>query len=264
MNLLKCLNRLQSSFKKLKIFCFAFVQFFLLTAYVNAENNFVESEMGQQSSFKGKVLDNDNTPLIGVAVSVKGKSVKTMTDSEGGFTLRAALGDIIIFNYIGFETLEFVVNSLDPAVIKLTPTTSALNEVTVTALGIKREKKSLGYSVQEIKGEVFEKVKEPNIIASLTGQVAGLTVYNKTGTFQAPAFNIRGSSSILVVIDGVPMGTDTWSINPDDVDKIDVIKGATGAALYGAAGSNGVIMVTTKKGGNNPRGLSINFNSSTV
>src|SRR5690606_18321242 len=264
MNLLKCFNRLQSSFKKLKIFCFAFVQFFLLTAYVNAENNFVESEIIRQSSFKGKVVDENNLPLIGVSASVKGKSISTMTNAEGEFSLRAAVGDVVVFSYMGFETFEYPVRTLEPAFVKLVPTTSALNEVTVTALGIKREKKSLGYSVQEIKGEVFEKVKEPNIIASLTGQVAGLTVYNKTGTFQAPAFNIRGSSSILVVIDGVPMGTDTWSINPDDGDKIDVIKGATGAALYGAAGSNGVIMVTTKKGGNNPRGLSVNFNSSSV
>src|SRR5690606_12165877 len=166
---------------------------------------------------------------------------------------------------IGYEKQEIVVtNAEKPLTVRMNPIPSALNEVSVTALGIKREKKSLGYSVQEVKGEVFEKIKEPNIIASLTGQVAGLTVYNKTGTFQAPTFNIRGSSSILVVIDGVPMGTDTWSINPDDVEKMDVIKGGTGAALYGAQGANGVIMITTKKGGNNPQGLSINVNSSTV
>src|SRR5690606_30033809 len=212
----------------------------------------------------GKVVDDQGLPLPGVSVNLKNSELSTVTDAEGNYRVVATSPALLIFSFLGFEKQEVLINSTEPQTIRLNPVISALNEVTVTALGIKRERKSLGYSVQEVKGEVFEKVKEPNIIASLTGQVAGLTVYNKTGTFQAPAFNIRGSSSILVVIDGVPMGTDTWSINPDDVDKIDVIKGATGAALYGAQGSNGVIMITTKKGGNNPQGLSINFNSSTV
>lgn len=217
-----------------------------------------------QQVLMGKVVDDQGLPLPGVSVNLKNSEMSAVTDAEGNFRIAATSPSLLVFSFLGFEKQEVLINSTEPQTIRLNPVISALNEVTVTALGIKRERKSLGYSVQEVKGEVFEKVKEPNIIASLTGQVAGLTVYNKTGTFQAPAFNIRGSSSILVVIDGVPMGTDTWSINPDDVDKIDVIKGATGAALYGAQGSNGVIMITTKKGGNNPQGLSINFNSSTV
>ncbi|MEJ5963496.1 SusC/RagA family TonB-linked outer membrane protein [Pedobacter immunditicola] len=219
----------------------------------------------KQNIITGKVVDEMGLPVPGVSVKIKNTQKGAITDSDGVYQLPAEAGNtILIFSFVGYEPQEILVRNSRPLAVILKPGANALNEVSVTALGIKREKKSLGYSVQEIKGDVFEKVKEPNIMSSLTGQVAGLTVYNKTGTFDAPTFNIRGSSSILVVIDGVPMGTDTWSINPDDVDKMDVIKGGTGAALYGAQGANGVIMITTKKGGNNPQGLSINFNSSTV
>lgn len=219
----------------------------------------------QQRVIRGKVVDDQETPLQGVSVYVKGREISAVTDSKGTFTI-SAIGNqtTLVFSFLGYEEQELLITGNEPLTVILQAGTQALNEVSVTALGIKREKKSLGYSVQEIKGEVFEKIKEPNIMSSLTGQVAGLTVYNRTGTFEAPSFNIRGSSSILVVIDGVPMGTDTWSINPDDVEKMDVIKGGTGAALYGAQGANGVIMITTKKGGNNARGLSVNFNSSSV
>jgi TonB-linked SusC/RagA family outer membrane protein len=218
----------------------------------------------QVLEIEGTVLDELGNTLPGATIRVKGSSRSAITNNDGKFTIAVERDEVLQVNYIGFEQQEIVVSDVKKLSIVLKASLSALNEVSVTALGIKREKKSLGYAVQEIKGEVFEKVKEPNIISSLTGQVAGLTVYNKTGTFQAPTFNIRGASSILVVIDGIPRGTDTWAINPDDVEKIDVIKGATGAALYGAQGSNGVIMITTKKGGNNPQGLSINVNSSTV
>lgn len=218
-----------------------------------------------QTVLTGKVTDTKDLPLPGVSVRLKGTNVGAITDTDGKFSIRAPKAmAVLLFSYIGFESQEIAVSNDNPITVVLQSMPSALNEVSVTALGIKREKKSLGYAVQEVKGETFEKVKEPNIISSLTGQIAGLTVYNKTGTFEAPSFNIRGSSSILIVIDGVPMGTDTWSINPDDIDKMDVIKGGTGAALYGAQGANGVIMITTKKGGNNPQGLSINLNSSAV
>lgn len=218
----------------------------------------------QMSDIQGTVQDEAGNTLPGATIRVKGTSRSAITGSTGKFTITAVKDEVLLINYIGFDQQEIVVSDNKTLNIVLKASLSALNEVSVTALGIKREKKSLGYAVQEIKGEIFEKVKEPNIISSLTGQVAGLTVYNKTGTFQAPAFNIRGASSILVVIDGIPRGTDTWAINPDDVEKIDVIKGATGAALYGSQGSNGVIMITTKKGGNNPQGLSVNVNSSSV
>lgn len=218
----------------------------------------------QMKEIRGLVKNEFGENLLNVTVRVKGQNTITVTNNSGEFTISANVGDTLVFSLVGYESMEFIVNQSSSITIQLTTLSTELSEVTVTALGIKREKKSLGYSVQEIKGETFDKIKEPNIIASLTGQVAGLTVYNKTGTFQAPAFNIRGATNILIVIDGVPMGTDTWSINPDDVEKMDVIKGATGAALYGAAGANGVIMISTKKGANNDSGLSINFNSSSV
>ncbi len=137
-----------------------------------------------------------------------------------------------------------------------------IDEVVITALGIKKEKKALGYAVQEVKGDVFEKAKEPNFINSLSGRVAGLNIKNSTDLFQDPGISLRGAKP-LIVIDGVPDRTaDLWRINADDIDNISVLKGATASALYGSVGKDGAIMITTKRGKKGK--MSISFNNSTM
>ncbi|ASW73979.1 TonB-dependent receptor [Chryseobacterium piperi] len=137
-----------------------------------------------------------------------------------------------------------------------------IDEVVITALGIKKEKKTIGYAVQEVKGEIFEKVKEPNFINSLSGRVAGLNIKNSTDLFQDPGISLRGAKP-LIVIDGVPDRTaDLWRINADDIDNISVLKGPTASALYGSVGKDGAIMITTKKGKKGR--MSISFNNSTM
>ncbi|WP_407477327.1 SusC/RagA family TonB-linked outer membrane protein [Elizabethkingia anophelis] len=137
-----------------------------------------------------------------------------------------------------------------------------IDEVVITALGIKKEKKALGYAVQEVKGDVFEKAKEPNFINSLSGRVAGLNIRNSTDLFQDPGINLRGAKP-LIVIDGVPDRTaDLWRVNADDIDNISVLKGPTASALYGSVGKDGAIMITTKKGKKGK--LTVSFNNSTM
>lgn len=227
-------------------------------------NSFLSNSKSQISiDLRGTVVDDEGIALPGVSVLVKQTKNGTVTDGEGKFALKADKGSVLVFSLIGFENQEVTITDASPLKVVLKIAATALNEVSVTALGIKRETKSLGYAVQEVKGEVFKKVKEPNILSNLTGRVAGLTINNRTGTFEEPFFNIRGATGILFVVDGVPT-KDTWSINPEDVEKMDIIKGPTGAALYGSDGINGVIMITTKKGGNNPQGLSVEINSSST
>lgn len=219
----------------------------------------------QNNGITGRVIDEKNNPIAGATVTSNESNSSTSTNQDGEFALQSSVPiKKVTVSSVGYMTKEINVLNNSPLTVQLLPEITAINDVVVTALGIKRDKKSLGYAVQEVSGQAFEKVKETNIMSSLTGQVAGLTVYNRTGTFDAPVFDIRGSSSILIVIDGIPVGTDTWSINPDDIEKLDVIKGGTGAALYGAQGANGVIMITTKKGAANGRKSSINVNSSAV
>ncbi|WP_407483102.1 SusC/RagA family TonB-linked outer membrane protein [Elizabethkingia meningoseptica] len=137
-----------------------------------------------------------------------------------------------------------------------------IDEVIITALGIKKEKKALGYAVQEVKGDIFEKAKEPNFVNALSGRVAGLNIKNSTDLFQDPGISLRGSKP-LIVIDGIPDRTaDLWKINADDIDNISVLKGPTASALYGSVGKDGAIMITTKKGKKGK--MSVSFNNSTM
>ncbi|MDO6490026.1 MULTISPECIES: SusC/RagA family TonB-linked outer membrane protein [unclassified Cellulophaga] len=201
-----------------------------------------------QQTITGSVVDEGNTPLMGVSIVVANTTNGTTTDFDGNYTINAAKGDVLTFSSMGFKTKQITV--LNAAVINVTllEDAAALEEVVVTALGIKREKKALGYAVQEVKGASLEKAKEPNLVNSLTGKVAGLNIKNSTDLFQNPKISLRGATP-LVVIDGIPdRSADIWKINSDDVESISVLKGATASALYGSAGRNGAIMITSKKG----------------
>ncbi|MDF2187249.1 SusC/RagA family TonB-linked outer membrane protein [Paraflavitalea sp. CAU 1676] len=217
-----------------------------------------------QNPVSGKVISvKDQLPVAGASVVVKGTATGSSTAGDGAFTIVAKTGDVLVVSGVGFLTKEVAVkgSSLEVA---LEVDARSLNEVVVTALGIKKDKKKLGYAVQEVKGEDLVKAREPNPINSLVGKVAGLTVGASAEMLAAPQLVLRGSGIGLFVVDGVPINSDTWNISPDDIESYTVLKGATASALYGSRGQYGAVMITTKRGSRDKRGYSIEFNSSTM
>lgn len=211
-----------------------------------------------QQELKGKVTDGQGQPLAGVNISVLGKNTGAATNFDGEFTINATQGDMLEFTYIGMKTQRLTVGNQDFLEVVLEEDQNQLDEVVVTALGLEREKKALGYSVQEISGELVQEVKGTDVATALTGKVAGLWVQNSTEFNEAPDLSLRGVSP-LIVIDGIPYGNmGLGEIAQDDIESINVLKGATASALYGARGGNGAIMITTKKQGNE---ITINSNS---
>ncbi|MEI9955503.1 MAG: TonB-dependent receptor plug domain-containing protein [Ferruginibacter sp.] len=140
----------------------------------------------------------------------------------------------------------------------------SLTEVVVTAYGIKKEVKRIGYSVQEVKGSDLTKARDANPINSLAGKVAGLSVGASSEMLGRPEIVLRGSKDLLFVVDGVPVNTDTWNISPDDIESYTVLKGANAAALYGFRGQNGAIVITTKRGSKEKKGWQVDVNTSTT
>jgi TonB-linked SusC/RagA family outer membrane protein len=223
----------------------------------------------------GKVTSaTDGAPIPGVSVIIKGTSVGTSTDTEGKFTLTApsAANDVLVISFIGFATQEISLQDRTNVDVVLKEDATELNEVVVTALGIEKDRKSLGYSVTEVKGEQFTQAREVNVANSLVGKVAGVNV---TGVAGGPGSSsnviIRGVSTLtessqpLYVINGVPMSNESnklvgqWvnepdrgdgiaNLNPDDIESMSVLKGAAAAALYGSRAKAGVILITTKSG----------------
>ncbi|MCW3466707.1 SusC/RagA family TonB-linked outer membrane protein [Chitinophaga nivalis] len=213
---------------------------------------------------QGVVTDaGDNNLLPGVVITVKGKAKGTNTDATGKYTLAGiSPDDILRFSLLGYKPLEIPVNGRKELNISLQADVAGLSEVVVTALGIQKEKKSLGYAVQSVKGESMTQAREPNLVSSLTGRVAGLVIRNSTDMFRDAAILLRGTKP-LIVIDGIPDQTaDMWKINPDDVESINVLKGTSASALYGSIGQFGALMITTKRG--KGKELTVDFNSSTM
>jgi len=212
---------------------------------------------------RGKVVDQENKPLEGASVHVKGNTSRgTITNKEGEFSLSVKRGDVLVVSSVGFDAQEFPIQNGDAIDIFLKPSQGSLNEVVITALGIKKEKRKVAYASQEVKGSELEKAREPNVLSNLTGKVAGLSIQTKSTLFENPEVSLRGGSTI-VVIDGVPTTSDFWNINPDDIENITVLKGTSATALYGSLGINGAIMITTKKGKSGANGVEVSFNSST-
>lgn len=216
-----------------------------------------------QRTVTGKVISSENKqPLPGATVIVKGSNTTAVTDTNGEFSIPAGEKDLLIISNVGYGIRE--VKTTESGAVALVAETRNLDEIVVTALGIKKEKKKLGYAVQEVKGEDLLKAREPNAINGLVGKVAGLTVGINAELLSAPNILLRGRGINLYVVDGVPINSDTWNISPDDVESYTVLKGATASALYGSRGLNGAIMITTKRGSRDKRGFSIEFNSSTM
>lgn len=222
---------------------------------------------------KGKVTDANGEALIGVSILVKGTATGAISDLNGAFTVLASKGDVLEITYIGYTPQTITVLDNRPLNVVMAEDTKVLDEVVVTAMGIERKSTSLTYSTDLVKGSELTRSKETNLINSLQGKSAGLVITpNSTGAGGSSKILLRGNTSImgnnqpLIVVDGVPLqnhetsqinstyggqrdGGDAISnINPDDVESISVLKGASAAALYGSMAANGVIMITTKKG----------------
>lgn len=205
-------------------------------------------------NIKGTVTDAKGETLIGVSVVVKGTTTGTTTDMNGNYSLTAPDENaVLVFTYLGFESQEVTVNNREALNIVLRESASALSEVVVTALGISREAKSLTYSTQKVTSDELTKATGTNVVNGLQGKIAGLTITRSTnGVGGASTVLLRGNRSItgnnapLYVTDGVPGGIGLE--DGDNIESITVLKGAAAAALYGSAGQNGVILITTKKG----------------
>ncbi len=218
--------------------------------------------IAQVTLIKGKVTDvSTNEPVAGATVAVKNSNKATSTNSSGGFSITASSKDELVVSYVGYENSSVKVSGgyLD---VQITPVTTQLNDVVVTALGIRKETKRLGYSVQEVKGSDLLKAREPNPVNGLAGKVAGLNVGVNQELLSNPTVLLRGSPLNFYVVDGIPINSDTWNISPDDIESYTVLKGPTAAALYGSRGINGAILITTKRAGRNKKGFTVEFNTS--
>ncbi|MBI9064400.1 MAG: SusC/RagA family TonB-linked outer membrane protein [Marinilabiliaceae bacterium] len=229
------------------------------------EGKFSDASAGklqdERITLKGQVKDPSGEPIVGVNVVIKGTITGTITGIDGSYRLEVNTNDEIMYSFIGFETQVIHVNGREVIDITLMSDVQSVDEVVVTALGIKRETKALGYAVQDIKGAEIQKAKESNVISNLTGKVAGLTVYNSSDFFSTPKFYLRGAQP-LIVIDGIPVNSDFWDVSSEDIEEMSILKGATASALYGSRGANGAIMITTKKGKTDK--ISVDISSSTM
>ena len=235
----------------------------------NSDN---QNEPSKDITLKGKVLDENSEPIIGASVVIKGTTIGTITNLDGDFEIKVNTAQSVLVSFIGYDTQEFVVGDIRSLNIALVPSMVGLNEVVVTALGIKRSKKTLSYNVQDFKSNELTTVKDANLMNSLTGKIAGVNINaSSSGTGGATRVVMRGVKSIsannnaLYVIDGVPIfnsnngattgeyslqpgGEGISDINPEDIESLSVLSGPAAAALYGSSAAQGVIMITTKKG----------------
>ena len=214
-----------------------------------------------QNLLKGVVKDTNGMGIPGVSISIVNSSKASVTDLGGKYTISAPAEATLHFAYLGYISQNVTVAGKTQIDITLLEDSRTLGEVVVTAIGIKQQKKKLGYATQEVKLDVLSESKTMNIGNALSGQVAGLTVNNPTGMFQAPSFSLRGKNP-LIVIDGIPVETDFFDVSGDNIANINVLKGTTASALYGSRGKNGAILITTKNAEKD--GLEINISTNNM
>ncbi|SDY80590.1 SusC/RagA family TonB-linked outer membrane protein [Hymenobacter psychrophilus] len=252
------------------------------------------SAFAQTQSVSGTVTDDQGQLLPGATVVVKGTTNGTSTNAQGAYTLSTPADAVLLITYIGFLPREVPVEGKTQLNLRLTPDAKQLNEVVVTALGIKREQKALGYATQTIGGEALLEARPNNFSQALSGKVAGLNLISAgSGPVNSTRISLRGDNSLnpngnnaLIVLDGVPMNSGLTSsgvgsaygagagndvpvdfgngiadINPDDIASITVLKGAGAAALYGSRAANGALIITTKTGSRKKKGLGVTVNS---
>lgn len=259
--------------------------FVLLLLIIAAGSNYAQT-------VSGTVTDaDDGQPLPGVNVAVQATSMGTLTDENGKYTIEVSNGTALVFSFIGYAKQVVQINGKSVINVSMSADDQLLDDVVVTALGISREKKALGYAITEIGSDAVSEVKESNVMNSLAGRVAGVTITQSTGGLASGSrLVIRGNNSLtgnnqpLYVVDGVTVdnsgfgtaagtgtanysradyGTGVSDLNPDDIESITVLKGPNAAAMYGSRAANGVVLITTKKG-KSSQGLGVSFSSQTT
>lgn len=244
----------------------------------------------QEKTISGIVTDlTDGTPLQSVSVKVKGTNIATQTNSSGYYSIKTSPGKTLIFSFVGYNTIEAKVGNDATLNIKIGNDDKRLGDVVVTALNIKKDKRSLGYSTAEVKGEEIAAVNRENVFTSLAGRMPGVTVTPTSGSVGASAqIILRGFNSVslnnqpLIVVDGVPFNNETFNqgnlvsdkpnrdvdytnrgadLNPEDIENVTILKGPEAAALYGVLGANGAILFTTKKGKPGKGKLTYDYNT---
>jgi len=213
---------------------------------------------------KGRVTDENGTPMEGVSVVNTKSGRGTTTDQNGFYVLQAEDGDLLRFTYVGTQSETIKIREAQTVYdVVLSTANPEMTNLVVTALGVKRQEKALGYATQSVKGNTLQTVKGVDVATSLTGKIAGMIVKNSSEFSAEPDVTLRGEKP-LIVVDGVPYGNLTLrDIPADDIETINVLKGATASALYGERGGSGAIMITTKKGAES-KGLSISVNTGSM
>lgn len=266
-------------------YCFSLVLFVALGTAMPVmadtldESVYASQSIQQNKKITGKVVDSAGIPIIGASVLVKEVGTGSVSDLDGNFSVEAAQGNTLMISYVGYRTIEMKVTSETFYKITLADDSQALGEVVVTAMGIKKERKSLGYSMQEVESDELMKIKTSNPISSLSGKVAGVNITQSSGAAGSGAqIILRGGTSgsegkdnqPLFVVDGIIFDNSSsvignsafdgsmrsatttsnrvMDINPEDIESMSVLKGPAAAALYGSRAANGVILITTKKG----------------
>jgi len=247
-----------------------------------SRNNF-HTNTNTAGPITGKITDASGAPLAGVTIVVKGTHKSATTNVDGTFTIVAVKGDVLVFSSVGFATQQITVGGEAAIDVRMVTSNAELTSVVVTALGIKKQARALGYSTTEVDGSKFTESREANIGNALTGQVAGVSVAGTaTGPSGSSRVVIRGNASLtgasqpLYVIDGIPydntnqgaagqwggadFGDGLSNINPDDIESIQVLKGVAASALYGYRGGNGAILITTKSGAKS-KGIGVQANN---
>ncbi len=255
----------------------------------------VQFSFAQEKSVTGTVTDQNGLPLPGVNILVQGTTTGTQTDFDGNYSIEAEEGQVLVFTYIGQKEVSQTVGASNTINVQMVEDAQALDEVVVTALGIKREKQALGYATTEVKGDQVNTAKETNFMNSLSGKVAGLDIKKSSSLGGSSNIILRGYTSItgnnqpLFVVDGTPIsnvtnattaatettgsstdqttgrggydyGNAAMDINPEDIESVNVLKGAAASNLYGSRAANGVIIITTKSGSKS-KGLGVTVNS---
>lgn len=249
----------------------------------------------QQEPVRGRVTNRDNTPLPGATISVRGKNRSVVSDVNGNFQINASNGDVLVIEYVNYQPMEVTVRGQSLGAVALIQRETNIGEVVVTALGITKQSRAIGYAATNVKAEELTVNRTPNLMNALQGKVAGVNISGLgTGPAGTSKIRIRGQSSIsgqnnpLIVINGIPVdntnfgtnpgnagsdnsigvrgggntsdgGDGLQSINPDDIENMTILKGAPAAALYGSRAQNGVIMITTKTRGAG-KGLGVSYN----
>ncbi len=241
----------------------------------------------QEKTISGLVTDQDNIPLPGVNILVKGTTTGTQSDFDGNYLINASVGDVLVYSYLGQKTTERTIGSSDTIDVQMDLDTQELQEVVVTAFGIERNSRDLGYAVSKVESEEITDNSEPDLIRSLAGKVPGVNVNFSTGVAGASnQINIRGATTIgsssqpLIIVDGIAYdnsqittssqttggggyGSGLSSLDPNDIASVNILKSTAAAALYGSRAADGVIVITTKSGAGASTAEKVNINFST-